>query len=160
MTARDDEQVPVKVVAAEIINGVEVPIGEPRERTISRGALDLLHGEDSVKCGCPAACPDCGGPIGSNDKAGCEACAAHVVECDADPLADRRQRAREAGQDHLTDHDAMPGIEAAIETATRVRVDADMTRAARDAVGLAIKTTELKRMIEAAFAAAGFEVEK
>lgn len=37
------EQVPIIVSAVEIIDGVEVPIGEPRVRTISRGALDLLH---------------------------------------------------------------------------------------------------------------------
>lgn len=41
------EQVPIIVSAVEIIDGVEVPIGEPRVRTISRGALDLLHGNVS-----------------------------------------------------------------------------------------------------------------
>lgn len=40
-----DEEIPVIVSAFEILpNGVKVPIGKPRERTISRGAMDLLHG--------------------------------------------------------------------------------------------------------------------
>jgi hypothetical protein len=121
-----DEQVPVTVTAVEIIDGVEVPIGEPRERTISRGALDLLHGT-------------------------------------APELIDRRQRAREAGQDtaDVTQSWALAAIDAAIETAVRVRVDADLTQAVRDATpDLMITGRELKRLIEVAFRAAGFEVEK
>lgn len=39
-----DEQVPITVSAYEVIDGVEVPIGEPRERTISLGAMSLLAG--------------------------------------------------------------------------------------------------------------------
>lgn len=38
-------QVPVRVSAAEIVNGIEVPIGEPRTTTMSRGALDLVQAE-------------------------------------------------------------------------------------------------------------------
>lgn len=49
----------------------------------------------------------------------------------------------------------------AIETATRVRVDADMLHAARAAApGVMVKSDELKHMIEAAMGAAGFEVER
>jgi hypothetical protein len=48
MTESDDQQVPITVTAFEIVDGVEVPIGEPRERTTSRGALDLLHGTDPI----------------------------------------------------------------------------------------------------------------
>lgn len=33
------------------------------------------------KCPCPPICGDCDAPIGSNQKAGCEGCAGHVVEC-------------------------------------------------------------------------------
>lgn len=39
--------VPVRVSAVEIIDGREVPIGTPRVTSISRGALDLLHGNVS-----------------------------------------------------------------------------------------------------------------
>lgn len=72
----------------------------------------------------------------------------------SEALRDRRQRAREAGQDHLTDHDAMPGIEAAIETATRVRVTREIQLAAAKAYPF------VDNMITAAFRAAGFEVEE
>lgn len=41
------EQVPIRVSAAEVIAGAEVPIGEPRIRTISRGAVDVLLGEST-----------------------------------------------------------------------------------------------------------------
>jgi hypothetical protein len=124
-----DEQVPVTVTAVEIIDGVEVPIGKPRERTTSRGALDLLHGT-------------------------------------APELIDRRQRAREAGLDGIADPakytmTVAKAVEAAVESATRVRVDADLTQAVRDATpDLMITSRELKRLIEVAFRAAGFEVEK
>lgn len=40
------EQVPVTVTAFEIVDGAKVPIGAPRERAISRGALELMHGTD------------------------------------------------------------------------------------------------------------------
>lgn len=42
-----EDTVPIIVTAVEIVNGAEVPIGEPRERTISRGALALMH-EDAA----------------------------------------------------------------------------------------------------------------
>lgn len=80
--------------------------------------------------------------------------------------ADRRQHAREtyydtcaAGRDRV--EGCAIALEAAIETATRVRVTPDITQEVRDRhPALMIKTTELKSMIEAAFAAAGFEVEQ
>ena len=82
---------------------------------------------------------------------------------------DRRQRAREAGLDAYADVIAVPdaqdragnALDDAIETATRVRVDADITQAVRDACpDTMITGRELKRLIEVAFAAAGFEVEQ
>lgn len=88
---------------------------------------------------------------------------ADPARCDvhrgADPVADRRQRAREAGHDHLTDYDAAPGIEAAIETATRVKVTPEITKAAR-AVNPWIMQGEAREVVAAAFRAAGFEVEE
>jgi hypothetical protein len=133
-------EVPIIVTAVEIIDGVEVPIGEPQERTISRGALDLLHGYDT-----------------SADEA----------------LGDRRQRAREAFDDAWSGaNDVFGGKgwaerllvarEAAIETATRVRVDREVTEAAVAAsgYGLDISYDTYRKIITAAFLAAGFEVEQ
>jgi hypothetical protein len=79
--------------------------------------------------------------------------------------ADRAQRAREAALDAADDEgrplaEESDRLDVAIETATRVRVDADILAAAREGRQVAMTTKELKRMIEAAFAAAGFEVEK
>lgn len=77
--------------------------------------------------------------------------------------ADRRQSALEAYHDAYATPDTatLDAVETAIETAARVRVDADITQAAHDAEpGVMIKTSELRTMIEAAFRAAGFEVEK
>lgn len=129
-----DEQTPIVVTAVEIVNGVEVPIGEPRERTISRGALDLLHGPNwdaEPGPGLPAA------------------------------LLDRRQRAIEAGCDDPHSFNGRANVAAAIETATRVRIDADVTQAAHDAQPrVMVTTSELRDMITAAFRAAGFEVEQ
>lgn len=72
----------------------------------------------------------------------------------APALLDRQQRAREAGQDHLTDYDAAPGIEAAIETATRVKITRDILLAA------AREYPVVGEIVKAAFRAAGFEVEE
>lgn len=138
-----DEQVPVRVTAVEIIDGVEVPIGKPRETTISRGALDLLHG------GYPHE--------------------AELQRIADEARADRIDRALSAGLDAWADVVAVPvagdraanAARDAIEAATRVRVDSDITQAVRDAhPDIMIKTTELKGMIETAFRAAGFEVEQ
>ena len=93
----------------------------------------------------------------------------HDERCEApadEARAERRQGAREAYYDTCAaGRDRVEGsaiaLEAAVETATRVRVDADLTQAVRDAFpDLMIKTTELKSMIEVAFLAAGFEVEQ
>lgn len=43
----DDEEIPVAVTVCWVIDGVEVPMCEPQETTISRGALDLLRGNVS-----------------------------------------------------------------------------------------------------------------
>lgn len=77
--------------------------------------------------------------------------------------AERQQRAREAYYDatDLPEKFSERGFDDAIETALRVRVDADITQEVRGRhPDLMIKTTELKSMIEAAFRAAGFEVEQ
>jgi hypothetical protein len=81
--------------------------------------------------------------------------------------ADRRQRAREAFHDGspTIDNDAIDEVhaaaEAAIEAATRVRVDDEIIDAARVAYGNGSKhRAGLRRAIEAAFVAAGFEVEQ
>lgn len=80
------------------------------------------------------------------------------------PIADRRQRAREAGQDEFGGSyggvlpDAATAIDAAIEVATQVKITPDIVRAFADAYGvnaLAAGTTE---SLIAAFRAAGFEV--
>jgi hypothetical protein len=98
-----------------------------------------------------------------------DAIACCADEGNVEARADRRQRAREAGLDAYADVVAVPdpagrldnALDDAIEVATRVRVDADVTQAVREAhPEIMIKTTELKSMIEVAFAAAGFEVEQ
>ena len=126
-----DDEVQVIVSAFEVMpDGTKAPIGEPRERTISQGALDLLHGEGYRQ------------------------------------LADRRQAAREAAYDGLDSCEecgkihAAGDVEAAIETATRVRVTDDIVEAAQNAFPVLRDVAEGKRMLEAAFAAAGFEVEE
>ena len=87
------------------------------------------------------------------------------AEGDDEARAERRGNALEAGLDVVPPEyvrsEVARGVEAAVEQATRVRVDADLTQAVRDAhPDLMIKTTELKSMIEVAFRAAGFEVEQ
>jgi hypothetical protein len=82
-------------------------------------------------------------------------------------LEERVQRAREAFHDAspVMDGDIIDQVhgaaEAAIETATRVRVDEEIVTAARTAYGNGDRHwVALSRAIEAAFVAAGFEVEK
>jgi hypothetical protein len=89
---------------------------------------------------------------------------------DALALDDRKQRAREAGQDaypdseHHCDCRAAGMVDDAIEVATRVRVDDDIVAAAREelrrqAFGwLDLRASRV--IIAAAFRAAGFEVEE
>lgn len=85
------------------------------------------------------------------------------------PLADRRQRAREAYHDYLSRVETvtgMPAVEEAIEVATRVKITPDIVAAAR--AGWAAPEDagnwltdpgprETARLV-AAFRAAGFEV--
>ena len=77
---------------------------------------------------------------------------------------DRRQRAREAYYDACgpgRPEGSAIALEAGIETATRVRVDADVTQAVRNAYpDIMVRGKELKGVIEVAFRAAGFEVEQ
>ncbi len=92
-----------------------------------------------------------------------DAIACCAAEGEVAARADRRQSALEAFEDRydtLSTDGVTRARDAAIDTATRVRIDADVTQAAHDAEpGVMIKTSELKSMIEAAFRAAGFEVE-
>lgn len=73
-----------------------------------------------------------------------------------DPIADRRQRAREHAWDHYLP--AVPGVaagvEAAIEVATQVKITNDIVLAAKPVVPW---LTE-KDLLTRAFRAAGFEV--
>lgn len=93
---------------------------------------------------------------------------------DVGALLDRRQRAREAFEDMMGAPSPMSGgsllmraaerqrraREAAIETATRVRVDDDIIEAAQNAFPVLRDVAEGKVMLTAAFRAAGFEVEE
>lgn len=136
---RDDEQVPITVTVVEIIDGIEVPIGVPRERTVSRGALELLHGPDwdaEPGPGLPRA------------------------------VLDRRESAREAYWDRfggpaLSGSNSMTAAALAdsIETATRVRVTPEIIEAVRS-VTIARGGEQITQIIEVAFRAAGFEVEE
>jgi hypothetical protein len=92
---------------------------------------------------------------------------ADAIECCANEgpdavRTDRWERARDAAFDAPGAVESqMPNIDAAIETAIRVRVDADMTQAVRDAYPhVMITSGELRGMIEVAMRAAGFEVEQ
>jgi hypothetical protein len=87
----------------------------------------------------------------------------HDERCEppgAEALAERRQRAREAGQDRY-DPDRDGGaifadcLDEAIETATRVRITDEIMSAAVRASSIVLT----KDALAAAFAAAGFEVE-
>ena len=64
----------------------------------------------------------------------------------SDPIADRRQRAREAF------HDGESDLDWAIEVATQVKITADVLRPA--ALGYPV----VEEIVKAAFRAAGFEV--
>lgn len=77
---------------------------------------------------------------------------------DVSALLDRRQRAREAYWDDMRGRSLRTeGIEAAIETATRVKVTPEIIEAARAA---GEETWSMSEIIAAAFRTAGFEVEK
>lgn len=90
-------------------------------------------------------------------------------ECAA--LADRRQRAREAGLDALSDALAVPSaggrvgnaLDDAIETATRARITPEVIEAFRGRVEAGYRTIPIGQTtsaLTAAFHAAGFEVEQ
>lgn len=78
------------------------------------------------------------------------------------PVADRRQRAREAFQDEYdrAGGSTFEAAETAIETATRVRVDEDVCEAAQQAFPIFTSIDEVRAVAVAAFRAAGFEVEE
>jgi hypothetical protein len=95
----------------------------------------------------------------------------------ATELVDRRQRAREAYADALAESAHVAGWptaasssertqaarEAAIETATRVRITDEIHEAAGDALmqhGTLLRAADLTEVLRAAFRAAGFEVEQ
>jgi hypothetical protein len=83
----------------------------------------------------------------------------------ATPLDDRRQRAREAFYDGSNSTDVHPNdLEAAIETATRVRVDDEQLAAFATAWHAAAQDgppgTRRRAGLIAAFRAAGYEVEQ
>lgn len=79
-------------------------------------------------------------------------------------LEDRRQTAREAYHDAMARIDTvtgMPAVEEAIETATRVRITQEVAETACAAAGMGVGNVErMIPIIEAAFVAAGFEVEE
>ena len=76
-------------------------------------------------------------------------------------LDDRRQRALEAGQDAVGMFDQNPAgdvLEAAIETATRVRITPEIIAACHEPSGYLLPAY-IRDILKAAFEAAGFEVE-
>lgn len=95
-----------------------------------------------------------GEPIGIIDL---DSLVSSVVQCSA--RADRAQRAREAGQDTIGT--PMHRADIAIETAMRVRVTREIAEAACAAAGMGPgNARRITPVIEAAFRAAGFEVEQ
>ncbi len=84
------------------------------------------------------------------------------------PIADRRQRAREAYNDAIVemynDHDlgTSSRFELAIEVATQAKITSDLRlairEAVRDAVSVALEAEDIDDITVAAFRAAGFEV--
>lgn len=81
----------------------------------------------------------------------------HDARCD--PLADRRQRARETYWDNRQ-YAETAALDEAIETATRVNITEDVIAAAVEVGDLAQGTKNAWRTLAAAFRAAGFEVEE
>lgn len=73
-------------------------------------------------------------------------------------LDDRRQRAREAYYDRvdLPERHEPAALDEAIETATRVRITPEIMRAATNVSSIVLT----EQALEAAFAAAGFDVEE
>jgi hypothetical protein len=88
------------------------------------------------------------------------------AEGDDEARADRRQRAREAGLDAIDGGGQLPAgdvLEAAIETATRVRITPEVERALYEELAAATPGEHhaaARAGLAAAFRAAGFEVEQ
>jgi len=78
-----------------------------------------------------------------------------------DQIDARRQRARDAARDAVPDESAgWQLVEAAIQTATRVRIDDEIIAAALEAVSAGRGARpRYENAIKAAFREAGFEVE-
>lgn len=75
-------------------------------------------------------------------------------------LEERRQRAREAGQDAWDQEAPVPEvIEAAIETAIRMKITPEVVEAAQANWPQMTPNGWLEQALERAFRAAGFEVE-
>jgi hypothetical protein len=75
-------------------------------------------------------------------------------------IADRRQAAREAFQDAILSNPVHYAVDHAIETATRVRITAEVIAAGESAADRFFSgPIQRHAIIEAAFVAAGFEVE-
>lgn len=146
--------VPVTVTAVEIIDGVEVPIGEPRQTTTSRGALDLLHGSEPRGAGRgwpyeryePAPVPvpdrryDCGGcsfatvdrarMLGHFHATGHTTAPAMQIEPMTEAAADRVARAYNAWRhDDSGGPGAAAGVIAAVEVARTVELTPAVERA-------------------------------
>lgn len=102
----------------------------------------------------PDNCPECGGKGG------------HRGSCShsglVGPIADRRQRAREAAQDsaQVVQSWAIGAIETGIEVATQVKITEDIVEAFMLADTRKYPDDPMpdEEMIKAAFRAAGFEV--
>lgn len=84
----------------------------------------------------------------------------HDEKCEppgAVALTDRRQRAREAAHDAASTaapmYELLAAVDAAVETATRVKITTEMLDAMNPAVG------NREARLRAALAAAGFEIE-
>lgn len=80
----------------------------------------------------------------------------------SNPLDERRQRAREAAHDENGDPYRVDryAVEAAIETATRVKIDDEIIQAVRPGVEPgSVMWVRTRAKLARGFAAAGFEVE-
>lgn len=93
-----------------------------------------------------------------------EAMACCAAEGDDEARVDRFERARDAAFDAPGAAESqVPNIDAAIETATRVRVDDELIEAAREQYEAGYRTIPIEQQraaLTAAFRAAGFEVEQ
>lgn len=83
-----------------------------------------------------------------------------IVSATDDPIADRRQRAREAAQDsaQVVQSWAIGAIETGIEVATQVKITSDIIRKFADAYDVSALAAGTAESLKVAFRAAGFEV--